>query len=361
MRALLVITLTALTLSASPSAAVAEAGGAAKLKVGVSPVAPFVMHEGSKTTGYTIDLWSTIAADLGADQAYVYFDGVKEKLDALEAGHIDVAIGGITITRGREEKVDFTHPTFRTGLDILVRSAGPGSYFSALAGLFTPGKVGIVIGFVLLIVIAGHLLWLAERGRKGTGASISDKYIPGVPEGMYWAVVTASTVGYGDKVPVRWAGRLVAVVVIIIALPLFAVFTAELASSFTVQSLKGNINGPEDLMGTPVGVVEGTTGQDRATDMGAMTYSYSHVSDAYQALLDGEVDAVIYDSPSLRYFADNEGKGEVQVVGRLFAPQRYGFAVAEGSVWREKINRGLLALNEDERLTRIYRKWFGDD
>ncbi len=228
---------------------------------------------------------------------------------------------------------------------------------SSLSSIFTPGKLAIFLGFILLIVIAGHLVWLAERGKE----AFSDDYIPGVIEGMYWAIVTASTVGYGDKAPVKWLGRAVAALVIIISLPLFALFTAAIASSFTVQSLQVSIQGPDDLAPKRVGVVAGTASADHVRRYRPIRVEFKTIDKACQALLKRQVDAVVYDAPNLSFFAQRRGEGKVNVVGKPFMRQRYGIVVPEGDGLRERINLALLTLTEKGDVRRLQEKWFGGD
>src|SRR5262249_27705240 len=169
---------------------------------------------------------------------------------------------------------------------------------------------------------------------------------PGVFEGMYWALVTASTIGYGDKVPHRWSGRLVAAIVILISLPLFGFFVAQLSSDLTMQQLKTSIHGPEDLPGKRVAVVQGSNSAEYARQFGAWFYDCDQVEGCYDALLTGTVDAVVYDAPNLLYYAKHQGKGKVAVVGKLFAPQDYAIAVRQGSPLRKQINLALVTLSE---------------
>ena len=174
-------------------------------------------------------------------------------------------------------------------------------------------------------------------------------------------MVTASTVGYGDKVPRRWAGRILTAVLIIVALPIFGFFVAELSSDLTLRSMKSSIHGPEDLWGHRVGVVRGTTSSEYMSTRPSNLSNFEIIDDAYQALFDGEIDAVVYDEPNLRYFAIGSAKGKVRIVGKIFAPQDYGIAVQQGSKWREKINRTLLDLIETGDYERIHTKWFGKE
>jgi ABC-type amino acid transport substrate-binding protein len=71
------------------------------------------------------------------------------------------------------------------------------------------------------------------------------------------------------------------------------------------------------------------------------------------------VDAIVYDSPVLRYFSISEGKGRTQVVGSIFKPEKYGIALEQGSDLRESMNEVLLEMYQDGTLDTIYGRWFG--
>ena len=330
-----------------------------ELRVAVSPFTPFVfLDDNAAPRGFSIELWEEVARKIGVRFTYVRYAGVAEKLVALKHGDADVAIGGITMTKDRENIVDFTHPSLRTGLGLMVRDEREElGLWTKLKNAIVHSRSGVVFGFLLLIVIAGHAIWWAERGKD----AFDDRYIPGVFEGMYWAIVTASTVGYGDKAPVKWAGRAFAGIVIIISLPLFAIFTAELTSAFTVQEFQARIVGFEDLRGHKVAVIAGTTSEEfGATQRGMTTVAYKDAVSATDALLAGEVDALIYDHPNLRYFAKTEGKGRVRVVGGVLHPHDLGFATVEGSPLRERINRALLETVEAGTMARLRARWFAD-
>ena len=327
-----------------------------QLVVAVSPFAPFAkLEEGQAPVGFSIDLWQAVARAEGLRYRFASYDNVGDKLTAVTSGEADVAIGGISVTLEREVTVDFSQATFRTGLDILVRDerASPFSV-QALSAVATPGRVGIIVGFFLLIVVSGHLVWLAERGKD----AFDDRYVPGVFEGMYWAIVTASTVGYGDKAPVRWGGRLVAALVIVVSLPMFAVFTAELASTLTVATLESQIQSEDDLRGRAVGVVKGTTGERAMRRLGANVFPFPDATQATTALKQGDVMAVVHDAPNLYAIANQAGSGELLLLSNLFEPQLYGIVVGQGSELREMVNRGLLEVRESGEWDAIRTRWF---
>lgn len=353
----LVLGLAAVPATAGPAGAVdgtAPPASPSGLKVGVSPFEPFVFQEG-EPRGFSIDVWQRVAEKLRLDYELVPHAGVTEKLAHLESGVIDVAIGGITLTRAREQVVDFTHAVHESGLTILVRTDDDLDIWDKLGLAVTSSKLGIILGFLLLIIVAGHLVWLAERGAD----AFSDSYNPGVFEGMYWAIVTASTVGYGDKAPVKWPGRALAALLIIISLPMFALFTAELTSALTVREIESHIRGPEDLHNVRVGVLTGTASATWVSQRGLSSRRYERIADAYAGLAGDEIDAIVYDAPSLMYYAQTAGRGTVRAVGGTFAPQDLGMAVRQGSALRERINQAVLDLKQEGEIARLKAEWFG--
>lgn len=53
-----------------------------------------------------------------------------------------------------------------------------------------------------------------------------------IPEALWWAVVTVSTVGYGDAVPLTWAGKALAGIMMFMGLGVIAIFTAIITKMF---------------------------------------------------------------------------------------------------------------------------------
>lgn len=92
----------------------------------------------------------------------------------------------------------------------------------------------IVCGFIaILLFVSALLIWLLES--KGT----TPNTITSFWDGIWWAIVTIATVGYGDKFPVTHPGRLVGMILIIIGFASLSVFTGLIASLFVEDRLKG--------------------------------------------------------------------------------------------------------------------------
>lgn len=334
-----------------------ESVQAAPLRVVTKEIEPFVFTDG-ELSGFSIDLWQELARVADLDYEFYAVDTVTEQLDAVATGKADVAIAAISITQEREETVDFTFSYFDAGLGILARKTFSLPLVRMLFSLeFLLPLLALFGLFLLVIVVAGHIIWFLERNKNDDFPS---QYLAGVGQGIWWAAVTVTTVGYGDKTPRAPAGRIFGLLWMFAGLFIIAGFTAGVTSRLTVQHIQGAISGPQDLPGKAVVTVEGSTADEWLTEQRIPHQTVIDVDEAYDLLDRGSVHAVVYDYPVLRYHALNFGQGRIQVVGPPFNEEDYGIALAEGSPLREEINRSLLRLREDGTYNRIYTKWFGN-
>ncbi len=324
------------------------------LKVAIKPLTPFVIYgENNQYSGFSIDLWTEIAKRMGVDYAYVPLKTVAEVLDAVQSNQVDLGIAGISITKDREQLLDFSQPMFNSGLKILVPAHQNDAGVSILLQLLTPNLL-VILGILLVVIIGvGHLVWFFERKNP----AFRHTYFAGVGEGIWWAA--SSLLGGADKMPQSIAGRVGAIIWIITGIILISLFTANLTAQNTVQQLESNIRGLDDLPGKRITTVEGTTATRYLDDQQLVYTTVKTIEDAYQLLTHKRTDAVIYDAPVLQYYANTTGKGLVTVVGSLFNRQDYGIALPTGSHNREQIDQALLSIIEDGTYETIYQRWFG--
>ena len=93
-------------------------------------------------------------------------------------------------------------------------------------------KVGVFIFSVLVIcIIFGTLMYMIEPDESG---------FTSIPEGIYWSIVTLTTVGYGDIAPITPFGQFLAAVIMIMGYGIIAVptgiVTAELSEKSKISS-----------------------------------------------------------------------------------------------------------------------------
>ena len=146
----------------APLAGATETGSTSQppLRVGITEVPPFVIADGKGGwEGISIDLWRSIAEQKG--WAFEFRPmGFTDLLQAVESGEIDIAVGALTMTSEREQRFDFSHPFYQTGLSIAVARAPKSGLLQSLRALFSWGFLSVVGGLALLLLAAGTLLWL---------------------------------------------------------------------------------------------------------------------------------------------------------------------------------------------------------
>jgi polar amino acid transport system substrate-binding protein len=326
------------------------------LRVATKPLEPFVFKQGEEWAGFSIDLWNAIAQRLGLDFEWVEVKNVQEQLEAVQTGQADAAIAGISMTAEREKLIDFSHPYFDAGLQILTRPLGKPSVWQQAANLLTPGLLWVIALGVLFGLVMGHVVWLIERRRN---PEFPSGYVRGVTEGVWWLFLVVATGEYRDSETRSVVKHMLTAVWWLIGVALIAQFTATIAANLTVQQLTSTISGPGDLPGKSIATVGTSTAAAFLSEHGLPFVPVERIEDAYALLDRGQVQAVVYDSPVLMYYASTKGKGRAEVVGPIFKPEKYGIALPPGSPLRKPINETLLGLYQDGTYEAIRAKWFG--
>ncbi len=336
----------------------AQAPQPGPLLVGTRDVPPFAMPTADgQWQGISVDLWREIAESLDRDYEIRPMESVEEILEAVAAGNLDVAVGAFTITAERERAVDFSHPFFVSGLSIAVVPRGGGILTSLMEGLLSRTFLTVIGGLVLVLGTAGLLVWLFERRKNPEQFGGSTRR--GIGEGFWWAAVTMTTVGYGDRAPATVGGRFVALIWMFASIIMISGFTAAIATSLTVQRLDTPIQGPEDLPGHVIGTLAGSTSEDYLIRERISAETFESLAAALSALAAGAVDAVVYDGALLRYHVNNDFRGTIRVLPRTFEPQDYGIVVPPRSALREPINQALLAVTAGEQWRAVIHSYLG--
>lgn len=324
-----------------------------ELVVGVDSFPPCVeVSKDGRCTGFDIDVLEEVAKSVGFRYRVVPVEEFTEVFDGLRSGRFDLAMSGITINEEREASYDFSHPYLDSGLRILVRSDSAANTNRMLWGVAV--KVFQKLRWLLLLtLIVAHVVWFMERGDD----CFDVRYFHGILQAIYWAVVTMSTVGYGDYAPKHPIGRICTVLIIIVGVATFGFVVAQVTADVTTQSIVGIVTAPEDLKGHLVGVPKDTTSVQATTALGAKVKLFEDFDAACEGLKKRQVEAVVFDSPAVLHRAVQDS--DVKVAGELFDPQKYGIVMREGCPMRERINRAVLGLVESDRYRYIETKWFG--
>ena len=325
-----------------------------QLRIAVKEFPPFVFKD---ERGFCIDMARYICAENGFEPQFIYYQTVPEVLRAVAIGECDINFSGLTITAEREKRVDFSHPFFDSGLLVAVKAQSQGDLANLILKILRVIGLSFIV-FLIGLTIVAHAIWFIEKG-DAHPKGFSTSYKKGILDAYWWAVVTMTTVGYGDKCPRKVIGRIIASVWMIIGIIWFAAFTATLTSSLTISQIgHGEIKGLKDLSNKTVSVIKGTTSEDFIRYYDVTVMLVDTFDDLIRNLKADNVDAIVYDAPALMYTAKNDPS--IKVVGEMFDEQKYGVVFPEGHQHQllEIFNIAILEMQRSGEYQRLYNKWF---
>ncbi|WLA82371.1 cyclic nucleotide-gated ion channel [Bradyrhizobium elkanii] len=93
--------------------------------------------------------------------------------------------------------------------------------------------LSVLVIFLMVVFLASVAEYFLER-------DVQPQTFGSVPAALWWAVVTLTTTGYGDVVPITPLGRVVAAMVMISGLGVFGLWTGILATGFAAETRRDN-------------------------------------------------------------------------------------------------------------------------
>ena len=301
---------------------------------------PLMEDENGNWRGISFELWKRIVKELKIDYKVQSYD-LEGLIEATRKSEIDIAVSPLTITADREKVLDFTHSYFTTGLTMAVSNEGGGGIISVARNIFSPEFIRVVIIIVLVLFLVGFLVWVFERkkNKEEFGGGVAH----GLSSSFWWAAVTMTTVGYGDKAPKTAGGRIIALIWMFAGLIMISGFTAAVASALTVDKLDVGINSLTDLYDVRVVTLNGSSSEEFLLKNGIEFVTTENVEKGINLIVDKKADAFVHDAPILKYYLKSNGlQNEVKVLSLILDPINYAFALPANSQLRESINMELL-------------------
>ena len=336
--------------------AIYAAADTTALRVGIAGTPPFV---NSDKSGISIDIWDRVARDMDIRYTTVAYPSVPEALQAMEAGQVDAVVGPVSISSDRVARMDMTQPYFRSSLSILSRTDDL-SAWERIEPFFSIKLLYALALFLFILAVVGTMLWLAER--KASPEQFPPSPAAGIGNGMWCAISTMSTTGYGDIAPVTLAGRIIAGSWMVISIIFATTMVAGIASTLTLTGLGHTVIDTADKFpGKRVAVLEDSPATDFVTDHGGRAIPAANLDSCYAVLKDKRVDAIVFDRPQLLYFFKKKHEKGMAVAPAVYRPQGYGFAFRRLSPYMPQVDVELLRMKEDGELDQILKDWLGDE
>jgi polar amino acid transport system substrate-binding protein len=341
------------------SAVAAEQRETETLRVAVYDVPPYgyVDTDGS-ISGVSVDLWRRVAEQMEWPFRLIPVADMESILSGLERGRFDAAIGAITITPERAARVDFSYPAHRSGVAIALRKE-TGPLFALMSyGTAVSELSPLILVILTMLVLIGIAMWIVERRVRSATAG-SESAVDSLRDGLYWAVVTMTTVGYGDKTPKTTSGRLVAILWMLSSLVLVSLLSTSLVSRLTAERVESrDLAASIDLRGKKLAAVAQSSGAEYLDELHLPYTKYKDLPDALDSLANGHSNAVVNSVGALQYFIAKRYARALEIPQGLLAPAYMAIALPEHSPIKRPIDRALIKITNSPEWRTLEERFF---
>ncbi|WP_308916390.1 ion channel [Jannaschia sp. LMIT008] len=316
--------------------------------IGLIDAPPFAIEgAGGSWTGLAVDLFRLAADDLGLAPV---FTGVDDVASGLEAG-MDVVLP-VEASPALEAAADLTHPVYTATLGVV--SEREGRILSVVRGLASWEFVRLILGLSVLLLAVGAAVWAIER--RSNEDMFHRSPARGLGDGFWWAGVTLTTIGYGDKAPATFWGRAVAMLWMLMGLAVSASLTAAVVTLANAGDAALSL--PEDLRDRDVVVARDTAAAAYAERQSIPVRVVADAAEAVALVRDGAAEMALGSAPVLQHAADGAG---LAITTTQVDPVLVSFAVPTADPLREDLNAALLRIIASETGQEIVRRYVGSE
>ena len=340
--------------AASPSYAGSLPGK--KLLVGVLHDPPYIVKEATgEWTGLNVDIWKALAQDLKVDYEFREMN-FQAQMDSLINKRIDLSIESFYVLAERAKWIDYAFPLGNARLAVATlpeKIQHP--WWTAIAILFSWGTLKVLALLCMALVVLGFLFWLIER--KNNPDHFGGDKIKGIGSGIYWVGSTlASGVCFGVALK-SFPARILGLIWMLLCAIALSALIASLTSAISATRSMVDVVSNEQLQHMHLGGVKQSAETSALKHLGGRSTIYEDEEGALKALINGQIEGLLYDEITLHFYKDNDYKDKISVYPTSFKRFFFAFGLPKDSPLRSDLNYALLTFMEKPEWTFLLKRY----
>ena len=315
----------------------ARVSGTNLLQVGVVEAPPYgIKDEQGNWDGMSIRLWRRIAEKSHLTYNLVEVLDSDQAAAKLENREIQVALH-VELAPEMVGRIRYLQHHHTSNLAVALPKST--TLLTTLKAFFTKELLFIVLGLSVLLLLVGTIIYFVERSDNEDDFGGERSTLQGIGSGFWWAGVTMTTIGYGDKAPTTVAGRAVAMIWMLIAIGISATLTAAIINASNAQN---TVSFPDDLSTKKVVAVENSAAADFLQMRGIEFTPVKEALDGLTQLSDSEIDLFVGSSAEINYRVNNNDNLSASVQSTDARPITFALALRPNDPLAEPLDRAVI-------------------
>lgn len=206
----------------------------------------------------------------------------------------------------------------------------------------------LIVICLLLAALSGFIVWLLEK--KVNRGEFPKPFFQGISEGFWWSFISMTTVGYGDKTPRSFQGRVYATLWILVGITIFSILTGSLTQQIAdVHASSSPLLHGKKVGGLKTGLVEATIVAQHGGFFESIdsTDTIENIMELFVLLDEERIDGIILSRPTYYFFLEKLKKEKY----RMFVER---LETIKTDMTEKALVRGKLVLGALMRDTKSY-------
>jgi len=357
-----------------PLAVGSSARAAETIKVGLSMRSmPCTYYPDGQWRGSFYETWQEIAVSANLPYEVVSVPNFRQLLEFGQNGQVDVAVGCINMTPARLAKYRFSVPIQEDGISVLVRKEQTPTWIPILRTLVSGPILGLLAGMLAFVLLISLIIWRIEGYSRQENTSTTGR--PRTFSKLFQILLTgpgtnviASSVRGNTLIGVVYFFRIVAASVLV------SLVSVNVIKRSTEET-KSAISSVQDLAGKVVAVGTGSVSEQWIESHNASApvvadgrpikiQQIDSLEQSCNALLRGQVDAVIADNAQIQYYRLKiNPHAQVQVAIRNIHRQSQGLILSPNlsAETALRINQAIARMKENGTVDNIKKHWLPEE